>query len=191
MGESGNYRELRTAPELGSEYKCTHLPVPARTTVCSLQHLGCTILHKRSRGCVEPATYRVHTSLPGLVVTLAQTEACHCLASSTGCYLRSSLVPLLFPQPRWRRVQFCRRALGVRLPPGASASLLQLPKAPMAGRRPKQSLGLSVISTTSCRAGDPAPHVRRRDRMWGEGRARRTGLPKEGCRGSCPSAFPP
>lgn len=146
-----------------------HLPVPACTTVCSLQHLGCTILHKRSHGCVEPATYRVHTSLPGLVATLSQADACHCLASSTGCYLRSSVVPLSYsPNPDGGGSNSAGGPWERGLPPtGASVSLLQLPKAPMAGRRPQQSLGLSVISTTSCNAGDPAPYVRRRDRMWG------------------------
>lgn len=164
MGESGKFREPRTPLELGGEHGCTLLPVPACTTVCSLQHLGCTILHKRSRGCVEPATYGV----PGLVVTLSQAKACHCLASSTGCYLRSSLIPVSYSlNPDGGGSNSTGGPWEWGLPPGASASLLQLPKAPKAGRRPQQSLGLRVISITSCKAGDPAPYVRRRDRMWG------------------------
>lgn len=136
-----------------------HLPVPACTTVCSLQHLGCTILHKRSRGCVEPATYRVHTSLPGLVVTLSQADACHCLASSTGCYLRSSVVPLSYsPNPNGGGSNSAGGPWERGLPPtGASVSLLQLPKAPMAGRKtPAKSRPFSdLYHLLQCRRSSP------------------------------------
>lgn len=56
-GESGKHREL------GVPHLCCGMSVnvltsflPACTPVYSLQHPGCAMLHKRSRGCVEPGT---------------------------------------------------------------------------------------------------------------------------------------
>lgn len=142
----------------------------------------------------------MHTSLPGLVVTLSQADACHCLASSTGCYLRSSLVLLAYsPSPEGGGSNSAEGPCGWGLPPKG----FQLPfcnsgeeetprphgrQKTLAKPRPFSDLYHLLQSRRS------SSHVREGGKdvgiSWCEVPAAMC-LPREGCCRICPSAFPP